>query len=79
MTIDQLGEVQQKMETEVIDVCIPTTPNPTSGFVLLVPADEVIELDMTVQQGLKMIISMGTVVPDWQKQETLLQKQVQNA
>jgi uncharacterized membrane protein len=79
MTTDQLGEVQQKTETDVIGVFIPTTPNPTSGFVLMVPADEVIELDMTVEQGLKMIISMGTVVPDWQKQEILLQKQVQNA
>jgi uncharacterized membrane protein len=79
MTTDQLGEVQQKTETDVIGVFIPTTPNPTSGFVLMVPADEVIELDMTVEQGLKMIISMGTVVPDGQKQEILLQKQVQNA
>lgn len=74
MTTDQLGEVQQKTETDVIGVFIPTTPNPTSGFVLMVPADEVIELDMTVEQGLKMIISMGTVVPDWQR-ETLLKKQ----
>jgi uncharacterized membrane protein len=74
MTTDQLGEVQKKTETEVIGVFIPTTPNPTSGFVLMVPANEVIELDMTVEQGLKMIISMGTVVPDWQ-QETLLKKQ----
>lgn len=79
MTTDQLGEVQQKTETDVIGVFIPTTPNPTSGFVLMVPADEVIELDMTVEQGLTMIISMGTVVPDWQKQEILLHKQVQNA
>jgi uncharacterized membrane protein len=74
MTTDQLGEVQQKTETDVIGVFIPTTPNPTSGFVLMVPAEEVIELDMTVEQGLKMIISMGTVVPDWQR-ETLLKKQ----
>jgi uncharacterized membrane protein len=74
MTTDQLGEVQQKTETDVIGVFIPTTPNPTSGFVLMVPADEVIELDMSVEQGLKMIISMGTVVPDWQR-ETLLKKQ----
>lgn len=74
MTTDQLGEVQQKTETDVIGVFIPTTPNPTSGFVLMVPADEVIELDMSVEQGLKMIISMGTVVPGWQR-ETLLKKQ----
>jgi uncharacterized membrane protein len=68
MTSDQLGEVQQKTESDVIGVFIPTTPNPTSGFVLMVPEHEVIYLDMPVEQGLKMIISMGTVVPDWQKE-----------
>lgn len=77
MTSDQLGEVQQKTEHDVIGVFIPTTPNPTSGFVLMVPRNEVISLDMTVEQGLKMIISMGTVVPDWQK-EKLLKEQLQN-
>jgi len=74
MTTDQLGEVQQKTDTEVIGVFIPTTPNPTSGFVLMVPANEVIELEMTVEQGLKMIISMGTVVPDWQLEAVLRQQ-----
>lgn len=77
MTSDQLGEVQQKTQHDVIGVFIPTTPNPTSGFVLMVPRNEVISLDMTVEQGLKMIISMGTVVPDWQK-EKLLKEQLQN-
>lgn len=74
MTTDQLGEVQQKTESDVIGVFIPTTPNPTSGFVLMVPEHEVVYLDMPVEQGLKMIISMGTVVPDWQK-EALLREQ----
>ncbi|MBD3633582.1 MAG: DUF502 domain-containing protein [Methylophaga sp.] len=76
MTTDQLGEVQQKTESDVIGVFIPTTPNPTSGFVLMVPEHEVVYLDMPVEQGLKMIISMGTVVPDWQK-EALLREQAQ--
>lgn len=71
MTTDQLGEVQQKTESDVIGVFVPTTPNPTSGFVLMIPEHEVIYLDMPVEQGLKMIISMGTVVPDWQKQAML--------
>lgn len=74
MTTDQLGEVQQKTESDVIGVFIPTTPNPTSGFVLMVPEHEVVYLDMPVEQGLKMIISMGTVVPDWQK-EALFKEQ----
>ncbi|GAB4298141.1 MAG: DUF502 domain-containing protein [Methylophaga sp.] len=73
MTTDQLGEVQQKTESNMIGVFVPTTPNPTSGFVLMVPEEEVIFLDMSVEQGLKMIISMGTVVPDGQK-ETLLRQ-----
>jgi uncharacterized membrane protein len=75
MTTDQLGEVQQKTEQDVISVFLPTTPNPTSGFVLMVPEHEVVYLDMSVEQGLKMIISMGTVVPDWQKDKLLKQTQ----
>lgn len=74
MTSAELGEVQEKTKTDVIGVFIPTTPNPTSGFVLMVPEHEVVYLDMTVEQGLKMIISMGTVVPDWQKDKLLRQQ-----
>lgn len=77
MTAEQLGEVQQKTDQDVVGVFIPTTPNPTSGFVLMVPRNDVINLDMSVEQGLKMIISMGTVVPDWQK-DKLLKEQLQN-
>lgn len=64
MTSDDLGEVQDKTKANVISVFIPTTPNPTSGFVLMVPESDVIELDMAVEEGLKMIISMGVVVPN---------------
>lgn len=59
------GEAQAKTGVEVINVFIPTTPNPTSGFFIMVPRDEVIELDMSVDDGLKMIISAGVVVPEW--------------
>ena len=44
-------------------VFIPTTPNPTSGFLIFVPAAKVVELDMHVSDGMKMIISGGTVLP----------------
>ncbi|MDC9725379.1 MAG: DUF502 domain-containing protein [Gammaproteobacteria bacterium] len=71
MTSDSLGEVQEKTTGKVISVFIPTTPNPTSGFVLMVPADDVIELEMSVEDGLKMIISMGVVVPPWGKDKLL--------
>ncbi len=74
MTSDLLGEVQEKTRSEVISVFIPTTPNPTSGFVLMLPKEDVIELEMTVEQGLKMIISMGVVVPDWEKEQLLKQQ-----
>ena len=46
-------------------VFLPTTPNPTSGFMLFVPSKDVNELDMTVEEALKMIISLGVVVPHW--------------
>jgi uncharacterized membrane protein len=58
-----VGEVQDKTEQELITVFVPTTPNPTSGFVILVPRDEVLELDMSVEDGLKMIMSLGVVTP----------------
>ncbi len=69
MTSDNLGEVQAKTGSGVMSVFIPTTPNPTSGFVIMVPQSDAIELEMTVEEGLKMIISMGVVVPPWKKDE----------
>ena len=48
-------------------VFVPTTPNPTSGFVITLPKEDVIELSMSRQQALQMIISLGVVVPEWQK------------
>ena len=47
-----------------VSVFVPTTPNPTSGFIVLVPRSAIRELDMTVEEGFKFIISMGVVVPD---------------
>ena len=54
----------------MINVFIPTTPNPTSGYIIMVPKDEVIELDMSVEDALKMIISLGVVVPSSDKDLT---------
>ena len=62
----EVGEAQLKTGEDVINVYVPTTPNPTSGFFLMIPRKDVVELDMSVDQGLKMIISMGVVVPNWQ-------------
>ena len=63
----EVGEAQSKTGEEVINVYVPTTPNPTSGFFLMVPRRDVVELEMSVDEGLKMIISMGVVVPKWTK------------
>lgn len=59
----EVGEAQRKTGREVINIYVPTTPNPTSGFFLMVPREEVVELEMSVDEGLRMIISMGSVVP----------------
>ena len=60
-----LGEVQARTGEEVICVFVPTTPNPTSGLILMVPKADVIELDMEVEDALKMVVSLGVVVPQW--------------
>lgn len=63
MTGTGAGEVQRRTEQEVISVFVPTTPNPTSGVILLVPREDAIELDMTVEDGLKFVMSLGVVAP----------------
>jgi uncharacterized membrane protein len=57
------GEVAQHLPQAMVSVYVPTTPNPTSGFFLMMPKADVIELDMSVDDALKYIISMGVVVP----------------
>lgn len=60
---DPVGEVQDKTAQKVITVFVPTAPNPTSGFVIMVPEEEVISLDMSVEEGFRMVISLGVVTP----------------
>jgi uncharacterized membrane protein len=57
------GEVATYMDQPMVSVYVPTTPNPTSGFFLMMPRADVVELDMTVDDALKYIISMGVMVP----------------
>jgi uncharacterized membrane protein len=57
------GEVAKHLQDEFISVYVPTTPNPTSGFFLMMPRSDVIELDMSVDEALKYIVSMGVVAP----------------
>jgi uncharacterized membrane protein len=60
------GEVAQHLDGEWMSVYVPTTPNPTSGFFLMVPRADVIELSMSVDEALTYVISMGAVAPDAQ-------------
>lgn len=57
------GEVQDVIEDEVVNVFLPTTPNPTSGYLLFLPKRDVTFLKMTVEEGIKMVISGGVVTP----------------
>ncbi len=62
-TGDAKGEVQHRTGSMVSNIFVPTTPNPTSGFLLMVPVDEIIPMDMTITDGMKLIISGGAVIP----------------
>jgi len=57
------GEVEKHLGEGFMSVYVPTTPNPTSGFFLLVPVADAMELDMSVDQALTYVISMGAVSP----------------
>ena len=63
MTGAPSGEVTRHVPEDCVSVYVPTTPNPTGGYFVIVPRKDVIELDMTVDQALKYIISMGVVPP----------------
>ena len=57
------GEVQNLTEEETVNIFLPTTPNPTSGFLLFVPKSDVVPLEMSVEEAVKMVISGGIVTP----------------
>ena len=57
------GDIKNHLDGDYVSVYVPTTPNPTSGFFLMMPSKDVVELDMTVDEALKYIISMGVVAP----------------
>jgi uncharacterized membrane protein len=64
VTSEQPAGGQLKLPEKIVCVFIPTTPNPTSGFLLLVPEDKVIKLEMSVADGIKYVISLGTIQPE---------------
>jgi uncharacterized membrane protein len=63
ITSEDVGEIHNKTGVPHACIYIPTTPNPTSGFIVMVPAAEVVELQMTVDAAMKMIITCGVVMP----------------
>jgi len=70
-TSTQLGEIQARTGEEVVCVFVPTTPNPTSGVMILVPRSDVIVLDMEIEEAVKMVVSLGVVVPKWRAEELI--------
>jgi len=65
VTGETRGEAQEKTKERVINVFIITTPNPTTGFLCLVPESQIIELEMSVEDALKLVVSAGIVVPPY--------------
>ena len=63
-TNENKGEIKNKIKKDLINVFVPTTPNPTSGFLLMFPREEVIYLDMSFEDASKFIVSAGTSNPD---------------
>ena len=64
ITQDTRGIVQNKLSEDVVSIFMPTTPNPTSGYLLFVPKKDIMELNMSVEEALKLVISGGSIVPE---------------
>ena len=62
-TKENTGEIKEKTNINLVNVFVPTTPNPTSGFLLMIPKDDLIYLDMTFEEASKFIVSAGTSTP----------------
>lgn len=69
VSTDTEGEVKDIVKKDMVNVFIPTTPNPTSGFLIFVPREDVVELEMSVEDGIKFVISGGIVSPEELKQK----------
>ncbi len=63
VTCKARGEIQENTKENVLNVFIPTTPNPTSGLLIFVPKEDIIPLSMTVEEGIKLVVSGGIVTP----------------
>ncbi|RYE62364.1 MAG: DUF502 domain-containing protein, partial [Oxalobacteraceae bacterium] len=66
------GDVRNHLQGDYVSLYIPTTPNPTSGFFLMVPRADTIELEMNVDEALKYIVSMGVVSPEYFEKKLII-------
>ena len=62
-TKENKGEITDKVKKKMLNIFVPTTPNPTSGFLLMIPIEDVIYLDMSFEDASKFIVSAGTTSP----------------
>ena len=76
LTNDNVGDEMSAVDDRLVAVFIPTTPNPTSGFIIMTRNDEITELDMSVEEGFKFIISMGVIIPDGSARKELERNKV---
>jgi uncharacterized membrane protein len=64
LTNERVNTELDNINKDLVAVFVPTTPNPTSGFIVLAPRNDITELDMTIEEGFKFIISMGVITPE---------------
>ena len=76
LTNDSMGDELCSVDDTLVSVFIPTTPNPTSGFIIMTRKDEITELNMNVEEAFKFVISMGVIIPDNGTLEELKQNKV---
>ena len=69
ITSETKGEVKSKLKNKSVNVFLPTTPNPTSGFMLFVPEKDLIKLSMNIEEGMKLVISGGIITPEFRKKK----------
>jgi uncharacterized membrane protein len=75
LTNDADGETEAVIGRELTTVFVPTTPNPTSGFLLFIPREEVFAMDMSLGEGMKLLISGGAVIPEYDANKVKEQSQ----
>jgi uncharacterized membrane protein len=78
LTNEHIVVESNKVGRQISAVFVPTTPNPTSGFIIMIPKEDIIELDITIEDGFKYIISMGVITPDHSIKEVLQTNKVAN-